>query len=562
MKQLLGVPAWAATVGVCALLAAFTSPSSAQQPLPPQITPPVAPAPTAADPLADIRARLEQLERENAALRRNAAPLPTTANARVVPAAALNEATSGDAEKDKELRERVAKILKDLEAEKKKEADEKKKQAQEEGVVVGSDLSMTASWRNGLILETPNKDFRVHIGGRTQVDSVWMDADPQVMFGPGGVGRVDDAVAFRRARFAIEGQVWEVFQFNFEYDFLNTVNVEAPDGSRISPDTPAPTDMWIQVDQLPVIGHFRIGNQKPPIGFEHITSSRFLNFMERSFGWDAFLGGLDNGFRPGIQAFDTLNDERMTWAIGVFKNNQTVFGYNVGDGEWDLTARFTGLPIYEQDGACLMHLGVGASHRELDNDRVRFRARTQVRNGPPTLTTALLDMTVGGTSEDIVVPEFVVVAGPWTIQSEYMAVWVQNTTSPVGSPTNLGATFYQTAYFEVLYFLTGEHRVYDRKYPRFDRVVPNENFWMVKDSDGGVNCGWGAWQVGVRYDWIDLTDGAVKGGTAQDLTLGLNWFWNPNCKLQFNCSIGHRDLPTGDSNGYVTGFGMRYAFDF
>ena len=40
---------------------------------------------------------------------------------------------------------------------------------------------------------------------------------------------------------------------------------------------------------MPWIGNLRIGNQKPPISFEHMTSSRFLNFLERSYGFDAFF---------------------------------------------------------------------------------------------------------------------------------------------------------------------------------------------------------------------------------------------------------------------------------
>jgi hypothetical protein len=44
-----------------------------------------------------------------------------------------------------------------------------------------------------------------------------------------------------------------------------------------------------------------------------------LKFPERSYTFDAFLGGLDNGFRPGAQLFNTAFDDRMTWAVGLFK---------------------------------------------------------------------------------------------------------------------------------------------------------------------------------------------------------------------------------------------------
>jgi phosphate-selective porin OprO/OprP len=508
------------------------------------------------DPLAEILARLEKLEKENAS-QRKAAGTPVLQSAGSDPGSPLG----GQVDR-REVEQIIGAYLKAQAERRQAEEEAQRKEEADAGFEVGKSLEMSATWRHGFEAYTKDRAFRVHIGGRTQIDAVWMNADRQVMFGPGGVGPVDDAVAFRRARFLIEGQLWEVISFMCEYDFLNSTNTVAPNGSLNTINTPAPTDLWIQVDQLPYLGHVRVGNQKPPIGFEHLTSSRWLNFIERSFGFDAFIGGLDNGFRPGIAAFNTLYDDRVFWSVGLYKNNQTVFGFNVGDGEWDLTARLTGLPIYEQDGACLVHLGVGVSHRDMDRDQVRFRARTLLRNGPAALHTPLLDLTVGGTTEDIVVPEFVVVWGPWTLQSEYMAVWTQNTTVPAGGPVNLGTQLYQSAYVQVLYFLTGEHRRYDVKYPRFDRVIPNENFFFVRDDEGGHCCGWGAWQIGVRYDWIDLNGNGVNGGIAQDFTAGLNWFWNPNSKVQFNYSLGHRDLPTGDSNGFVQGFGIRFAFDF
>jgi hypothetical protein len=54
------------------------------------------------------------------------------------------------------------------------------------------------------------------------------------------------------------------------------------------------------------------------------------------------------------------------------------------------------------------------------------------------------------------------------------------------------------------------------------------------------------------------------------VTLGLNWFWNPNMKLQWNSIIERRDVPPGLTlaNGApiidatVHGFGMRMGIDF
>ena len=82
----------------------------------------------------------------------------------------------------------------------------------------------------------------------------------------------------------------------------------------------------------------------------------------------------------------------------------------------------------------------------------------------------------------------------------------------------------------------------------------------------GDNCGNrcsspGAWQVGIRYSWIDLNDRGIAGGTVNDITVGLNWFINPNLKFQWNYTVADRDV-NGASDGFVHGFGMWTAFDF
>jgi len=460
----------------------------------------------------------------------------------------------------------VEEVLRRKEAEKKAEEDAKQKQKELEGTVVGEALDFKVRWDHGLWAETADKAFRVHIGGRTQFDTVYMTAPDALMFGPLGTGRIDDAVAFRRARFAMEGTWYDLVQFNMEYDFLNTVNDVPPGlpGGVQTIDTPVPTDLWIQFDRLPGLGHLRVGNQKDPISFEHITSSRFLNFMERSYGFDAFIGGINNGFVPGVSLFNTYLDKRLFAQVAVTKNNQTVFGFNVGDGEAAYSARVTGLPVWEQEGRQLVHLGVGYQYRDLNDDLARLRARTTLRNGPAALHTSLVDFAVAGISQQVLVPEFVVVWGPWTLQTEYLASWIQGARDVAGRRPG-DTAFYQAYYCEVLYMFTGEHRVYDRDMPRFNRVVPFENFFWTRGEDGSHLCGTGAWQLGMRYQMIDLDDrelGAGRG-TVHGLTVGLNWFLNPNLKVQWNYAVDWRQVKAADgSDGAVRGFGVRLACDW
>jgi phosphate-selective porin OprO/OprP len=113
-----------------------------------------------------------------------------------------------------------------------------------------------------------------------------------------------------------------------------------------------------------------------------------------------------------------------------------------------------------------------------------------------------------------------------------------------------------------MYFLTQEHRPYDRRMGFLGQPIPLENFFMVRDENNRIISGRGAWQVGVRYSQVDFTDSGVPGGLVRDVTLGVNWYLNPNLKFQWNFTINEREIPGLASNGFVYGAGMRTALQF
>ena len=84
-------------------------------------------------------------------------------------------------------------------------------------------------------------------------------------------------------------------------------NVQGPPGQGPLVVSPSITDMFVTITEMP-IGNFRVGNFKEPIGLEHLTSSRWLDFMERSYNQDAFYGPFNNGFSPGMMLFDFTTD--------------------------------------------------------------------------------------------------------------------------------------------------------------------------------------------------------------------------------------------------------------
>ena len=111
----------------------------------------------------------------------------------------------------------------------------------------------------------------------------------------------------------------------------------------------------------------------------------------------------------------------------------------------------------------------------------------------------------------------------------------------------------------MLYFLTGEHQQYDKRDGVFDRVIPRHNYHLKK-SDSWWSLG--AWQIGARFSYLDLNDKAIQGGQLYDWTFGLNWFLNPNMKVQLNYILEHRDAPQGVTKSWINGVGVRAAYDF
>jgi phosphate-selective porin OprO/OprP len=467
---------------------------------------------------------------------------------------------------------------------------------------------LAASWSDTLAFRSTGGDFAVKVGGRVQLDASAFTLGDGPAQAPGNAGldpEAGDAVNFRRARFRMEGRMYEYQDWAAEFDFVNQLNInnEVFPTDRDSGPGVAVTDLWLQMRELPVLGTLRAGNQKDPFGYEHLTSSRWLNFMERSFNFDAFEGPFNNGFLPGIQTLNNAYDGRVAWYVGQFKNTVNPFGFSSTSGGSMTVGRLVVLPVFENDGEQLVHLGVSGrtmepQRRQLGYDpltgeplgpivpAVRFRSRGDIRNGPPGPVNSIYADTgiLIGSWQNMLGLEFVGNNGPWSWQGEYFGSWLYNARTPSleqdgfenrpgiagrqpAPGTEVGTVYYQGGYFEVLYFLTGEHRTYSRIESRFDRPVPRDNFYLVRDPRGSRRPRFssGAWQLGVRYNYLCLDDGVINGGTLNAFTLGLNWFLSPNSRVYFNYDFTYRDfvnMKNEVGSGSINGFGTRLAFDF
>ena len=364
--------------------------------------------------------------------------------------------------------------------------------------------------------------------GRLLVDGGYLDDDD-------GFFSNDNATELRAARLGFEGTAWRDFEYKLEADFADN-EVDLAD-AFIEYGGPFLDPAYVRV------GHF-----KTPNSLEEQTSSRFITFMERAAITDAFELDRRIGLGSGVGG--------DTWAF-----NAGLFGQNVGDVENDEGYAAAGrghyalVDTFGEDSA--IHLGASARFRDLDNDAddsaVRYRQRpffhfTGTRLADTgDVPEAENDILAGG--------ELALVLGPFSVQAEAAHTWLQRDDAD-------DADGLWGGYIDASYFLTGESRNYEADEGIFNRVrVANPV------HEGGL----GAWQIGVRLDYIDLNDdGAdVLGGEQYSAIAGVNWYLNNHVRFMLNYAFSHVDdaedspdaAADGDSN-YVHGVGGRFQVDF
>jgi phosphate-selective porin OprO/OprP len=533
----------------------------------------------ATDPFEDLRMRIEQLERDNRDLRTALAkrpddsfvPLVTDYDIAALPPAP-DEVDADKSPEDRKLESLVDGMIRRMNAQSKAASDaQDKKLAALESKLDGA-LKKNPKGANGafgptgLLFSSNDGNFKTHFGGTAQLDFIAPESTASGITTPGGAYANQDSTNFRRLRMRADGTMYGNIDWVSEFDFAGFVQNTAngvPGSSNLADNglrstgtlnggqqggntmnVIQPTTVFMTFKEVPILQNIRVGNQQDWFSIEHITSARYLDFMERAPIMDVFSGPNNNGYTPGVSVFGNTADKMAGLQLGVYKNNAYDSGYTFSLGNaFTYGGRAIWTPYYDEcsDGRYLVHTGFGTEFRTFDTDlaanqngdNVRLRSRGDLRIVSATLTPNFADTgNFYATSQEMIDPEFAVVWGPLTVQAEYTAGWFNGArTAQLGTAgaqsIALGNCFMSGGYCEALYFLTGENKTYNRQTGLFGQVVPLKNF---KPSE----CTYGAWQTGLRYDWMDMNSGLIVGGKNQDVTLGLNWFLNPNVRFQFN----------------------------
>ena len=398
---------------------------------------------------------------------------------------------------------------------------------------------MLVRYNKGLQMMTADKKIKFKIGGRLMADFAFFDDDAAYVANTtdGETGSAE----FRAARIFIAGLLYSKIKFKVQYDFA----------SSSGGNTPNFKDVYIQLVKLPVVGNFKVGHYKEPWSLENLTSFRFITFMERSLP-NAF----SRGRSLGLGFFNYALDKRLTWNVGVFydTNSEAPPTVETGDsaGQVNFALRLTGLPLYQDKGKKLVHLGFSYAIEDQGvDDELSISSKPEAHSADN--SPVKVDIVSPNAVEQVnrYNLEAALVWGPFSLQGEYMM-------AQASTPTGIPDVDYTGYYIHASYFLTGEHRNYKTKKGAFVRVSPNKNY-----GDGG----WGAVQVALRYSTLDLNDSglaAYRGGKIDNITVGVNWYLNPQMRFMFNyvnSSVDTATLPVTDG-GSVNIFQFRTQVDF
>lgn len=379
-----------------------------------------------------------------------------------------------------------------------------------------------------LQIESADGQHSIRVGGRLMIDGLIANEDGSPD------ARLGDGSEIRRARIFLEGKVYNDWKYKGQFDFAPGDEVEVKDAYI----------RYAGFDRTPIT----LGHYKEPFSLEELTSSKYITFMERSMVVEAFAPSRNLGI--GVNTHGAAMNGTWTGGLGFFGegfDDATDGGGDSINEGYGIAGRLTVAPIAEKTR--VVHLGGNFEFRNTNSeDAVRFRSRPEIH----ATSTRLVDTGTIGDTEDTTKwgVEAAGVWGPLSLQGEYIQTMVDS--SPADDPDFSGWYVYGS------YFLTGDSRAYSAKSGTFGRVKPQQNFSLR-------NGGWGAWEVGVRFSSLDLSDGGVRGGEEDNVTVGVNWYLNPAIRLMANY-VQVLDLDkTGDpqlDGSEPGGFMLRAQIDF
>ena len=349
----------------------------------------------------------------------------------------------------------------------------------------------------------------VSFEGLLQTDAYWYDSDFANLDGDGGDG-LDADYGLRRAELVLKGKGPGNFEWALGYD-------ASGDGKFL--DTFAKYKLGGNGNHFIQAGQF-----KQPNSLEELSSTKNNDFVSKAMATNTFA---------------------VARRLGV--------GYAYGDGNWGVTASMFGRELTRNrahgsgygargfwaplnDKGNVLHLGLSYVDYDTDADTLRYRVRPDADMSNRLIDTGnLLDTDRIGTLG----AEGMWIHGPVKLQAEYMSSRVSR--YGAGSGDFTGTSGYVSGVWNV----TGETWGYKAGTP--STSLPD-------------NPAAGMWQLGLRYDTMDLDDAGVLGGKMDTITAGVNWYWRSNFKFMLDYVMADSTKAGIDDNPNILEARVQFYF--
>ncbi len=405
-----------------------------------------------------------------------------------------------------------------------KEAAEKKKES-----------SISAKYKDGITFESGDKENSLTVNGRIQLDyRTYGDSNKDT--------GVADTFDVRRAYLGAKGKFAKYYEFGIVTDFASKDDTGKDKSAQLD-EAYINLHYWDQAQ-------FKFGQFKMPFSLEEQTSSRFIDFQERS---------LMTSYVPAKEIGAMLHGEPtkgvtygLALSTGEGKNKIESSSPTAKQDGVDVIARATvNIAEIMDNKDNVYHIGAAFSNGKLNS----FSPSSSTEGkGEKFFSAAYTTGATGDIERTRYGLEGAVALGPVKLQSEWMR-------TNIDGKTIASAKFdddIDVWYAEALWTITGENYADSYKGGKFDRIKPKNNF----NPDGA---GIGAWEIGVRYSKLDASDlnsGAVKVNNKKNMTpaafnaaasvstveadawtVGVKWIPMPNWRFLANYVRTDYDTP-------------------
>lgn len=329
----------------------------------------------------------------------------------------------------------------------------------------------TTNWRGAPQLAS-RSGFTFKPRGRMQVDAGSVDLPDNP-----ARARIGFGTEIRRLFLGVDGDLPGGFGYRLEADFAD--------------NDIALTDAYLQYETGNL--ELTLGQHKPAWSMEEQTSDLFTSFSERAAFTQAW------GFERRVGLSGKWSSGPVILSAGVFSDDVDALT-NDQNNSWSIGGRGVVAP---RIGDTQLHLA-GWLHSRTLNDAgssVRYRARPFAH----VTDTRLVDTgSFSASGEWNWGAELAAIRGRYHFAGEYSQM--------IARRAGMINPRFDGGYAEVGMFLTNDTRNY--RGGAFDRVSPKRAI-----SDGGF----GALELNLRYDWLDLNSRGINGGEQDIYAASLTW---------------------------------------